>query len=709
VSFVLPDRFPLDPPEENAAALAEAIEGVSGAAFRLGLLDVHLAGPAALAPGWLGRDAAAAAAQIAAVVGLARDVHGALTQALDRLEQHADLLDAVRARIAALRRQQEEDFDAAAARLAALVSSASLPAPPGEPAPIVALRGELAAAEAARRHEHGALLAEVRSDAVDTAHALAAATAVVGGNGRRGEGSRVIAHLAAALPGWGDGELAARGAELARRLLGPGTPDEFAAWARDAEPYAGTSAFADALLATIGPEMFRAMLDVIYLNDLGAQDALPRLLARALGAAGPGDLEGDPVAAVLGGRYVDPDDVTRQSDARAVALGVLLAADARSGFPGVPLPTVAAWGRQVLDREARLRRGADPYAEALWRGGLPGKHREEPVAWVLRVLSQGNDSSACAALLADRSAWKALLGRPAASYLDGGYDLRQVVALAGAAHGPAGETAVRSGLEALGTGLSDGDPDHWPADRGTAASVAFSLAEGVAAHVTVATGGINVAGVGGTLDAMPDAALRGLGVIALDPSGSAVIQQALGTWALAQTTAGDPLAAAAVVGGFVAVRQYGQRLAYALHGFEQRDDALARKSLFDWTVGLLQFAPGPVGAAAVVLTPLVAHVVGADGTWDNGRDTGLTFGPEDSAAAALVQLGGPEGSTGEAIGQEARRSFVLTTCVLGLPLPPDSPEWDVMQALIDSVPFPDKRAIWDGAEAIFAKAHRAAG
>lgn len=692
MSAVLPDRFPLDPPEEDAVALAEAIQDVSGAAFRLGLLDVHLAGPAAVAPGWLGRDAAAAAAQITAVVGLARDVHGALTEALERLKRHADLLDAVRAQIAVLRRQQEEDFDAAAARLATLVTSTPLPAPAGEPAPIVALRDELAAAEAARRHEHATLLADVRSDAVDTARTLAAATAVVGGNGRRGEESRVIAHLTAALPGWGDGELAARGADLARAVLDLPTLRGVEAPVRDVAALASSPAFAGALLTVLGPSGVRRLLYLLGADGLAPDDPWTVLLATALGAARSNGSAADPVREVLAAAYVGRDG---DDDAVAVGMGSVLAASAALGPRGVPIGTVAEWGRQVLLRENAVRNGSPSAYRAVDRAGGRWFGLVDPVGEVLRILARADDPGAAAVLLSDAGAWGALLGRPLPTYAENGADLRAVVEQALDAAGPDGDAATYAGLQALGAGLSGGDPAGWSAHRTTAEAVTASLAAAVGRRPSLVADVALATGDARCLDAAQDTALRGLGYLSIDPGASVVLGGALAGWAAHQpVTAALPHervpVVAFAVGSLVAVREYGQRLAYALHGVQMQDEAEARASNWTWAINVLTAPIGGrylgIGQAAIAaVAPFAAQLFDSDGSWDNGPDTGLVWTRADATHAAELQLRSLDPLAAAA---GAGTGYDRTSQVLGLPLPPRPPRWSWQRALVEGAPLP---------------------
>ena len=98
-------------------------------------------------------------------------------------------------------------------------------------AEVRAIVQEIEAGEASRRRRHTALLEELQDDAAATARVLADSCAVVGGRGRPGDASRVVAYLAAQLPGWGDLELARRGRAPAGRLTG-GTPEEKSATRR---------------------------------------------------------------------------------------------------------------------------------------------------------------------------------------------------------------------------------------------------------------------------------------------------------------------------------------------------------------------------------------------------------------------------------------------------------------------------------------------
>jgi hypothetical protein len=699
VNAVLPEPVALAQPDEDPAALADAVSALTGAGFQLGLLDVHLAGPAASAPGWLGDDAAEAAAQVGAVAAVVRDCHGALTTAADRLRRHAELLDETRRQVAALVARQDDDRAAAAARLGSLLGHPAAPWETGR-TPVAAVGDEVRAADAARARVHAALLDELRADAVATARVLTGCMRAVGGVGHPGDAGRVVAQLAVELPGWGDGELSARGAALAQALLWPESPEEMERRAGAAQPYAGTAAFADALLTVLRAAGLRSVLGALPKADLGTGSTTAAVLAQALGAARRSGGAIDPVGEVLDAGYVDPRAPGTEDDLVAVGMAAVLVAAAHAAG-SMPLDTVARWGGQVLRREQALRDAGAELSRAVDRVGpeyapVPAA---DPVTMVLDLLAGGTDPAPAAALLHDRTVWTALLNRTWPVSFGGAAPLLDLVAAAAADPGSAGDAAMRAGLEVLGTGLADGDPDHWPIDPVVAAAVSLPLARGVAAHVDVAVDLLAGAGRGEPLSDMADAALRGLGYVSVDPGGTAVMQDALRRWASGRPVRVgaledgvlDPVVAAR--GSVVAVRAYGQRLAYALHGFAERDAAVAGTTVYNWTIGLaLNHLPGAYGEVAGLVSPFVAHWLHADGTWDNGRNDGLTFGADDAAAVAGVEVS-PEQLSGSvtALSEQARAAFAGASDRLGLPLPPTSPEWSALEAVFDGLPIPDLR------------------
>lgn len=691
MSAVLPDPPELELPDENPHALDDAVTAIAGAAFQLGVLGAHLEGPAATAPGWLGDDAAAAAAQVGAVAGVARDAHQALDTATGRLRRHADLLETTRRAIARLRSEQQEEYAAAAARLADVLLHPAVPTAPQHPAAVVVLGDELRTANAARQRRHGALLAELRADAVDTARVLVAAAAAVGGTGRPGDGVRVFTTLAGRLPGWGDGELSARAAELARELLGPGTREELESRAAAALPYAGTEAFADALLRVLGPDGLRLLVYALPVQGLGADSATARLLALALGGARRTGAVVDPVGEVLDATYVHERTPGIDDDLVALGLATVLAAAAPTGPGAISAATASRWGGQVMRRE-QWWRSITPAADgARDRAGAGYATAPDPVDEVIRFLGAAGDPAAAAAVVPDVPSWDLLVKRPELAVSDS-QALSRFVELVGEHPGPDGDAAVRAGLDALAAGMADEDPNHWQVARQMADVVSFPLAAGLAKHPDVLSG-VLLAATDGTQSTTDRAALRALGYVSLDPGATSTLDASIAGWAREHANVVDSssvLVAPQAVGSFVAVRQYGQRLAYALHGFEVRDAAKAAEKFWNLTVGLLvNLAPGKGGVVGGILEPFAAHVLGYDGTWDNGQDTGLVFDPGEAAAVAEVELGGgPGGATG-ALGATAAGGFLRAGGILGMPLPPTSPEWIWWQALIDAIPGPE--------------------
>jgi hypothetical protein len=412
---------------------------------------------------------------------------------------------------------------------------------------------------------------------------------------------------------------------------------------------------------------------------------------------------------VLRGRLVDPGDPSQRADLAAVGMGELLSlAAVRPG--GVPAGLVAAWGGQVLAREAALLARSPGNASsagrvgAVWSGGAP-----DPVRTVVHLLVQNGDAGGAAALLSSSAAWSVLLAR---AWQDAGTDLRRLLVLAGAPGGELGDAAVRAGLEALGAGLSSGDASHWRVDRTTVSSVAPVLAGNLAGHPAV-TITVLQAGAAGSISAAQVAALRGLGYLTLVPEVAPAVDGSVRDWA--QDRAGDAgatsglAAVTAVLGAHVAVREYGQRLAYALHGVDAQAAAAERTRAAD-TIGLLlTFAGGQVGTVLGLAEPFVAHWVGADGTWDNGPDRGVVLTGEDAAVIALgaFRVRGPVHA--QAVLDQAARSFETVTGRVGVPVPPASPGFSYSETLLQglSQTLPGKVDAADGARALEPLALRA--
>ncbi len=102
MTVAMPNPVPLEMPLGDAGALTELARHVAAAAFCHRLLDEQLIGAAASAPGWLGDDAAAAAAQGGAVGALVGEVSSALRPAIGRLDSHAERVLEARRQVAAL-------------------------------------------------------------------------------------------------------------------------------------------------------------------------------------------------------------------------------------------------------------------------------------------------------------------------------------------------------------------------------------------------------------------------------------------------------------------------------------------------------------------------------------------------------------------------------------------------------------------------------
>ena len=349
MTVVMPERIPLDPPPGDTDALDDLVRQVSGAVFCLGVLESSLCDPAGSVPGWVGRDATAAAVRVDAVTAVAREGAGALWTAAGRLAAHRDRLLEARDRIRALVTQQDEDYRAAWGRLAAMpdVVSALRVASPAA----VAVVEDFAAAEAIRRREHVALLEEVAADATATGRVLAECSAVVGGTGRSGDAGRAVAYLAVALPEWGAVELAARGEQLAHGLLGEATAEERDALAAGAGSYAGNSAFARAFLTELGPDGVELLLLTLGSGEYDQDTPIATVLAATLGAAEPTGSAHDPVRDVLQATYVPTGDRYGSADPIAAGMAVVLAAGAVLPTRGPQAETVARWAGQLLRRE----------------------------------------------------------------------------------------------------------------------------------------------------------------------------------------------------------------------------------------------------------------------------------------------------------------------------------------------------------------------
>lgn len=677
----MPDKAPLELPPGDPAAVDDLVRDVEGAGYRLASLGDVLAGPAAAAPGWLGADATAATTQLARVAGIARAAADAVLAARARLTTHGELLRDTRREVTALREEQDEDFRAAWQRLGE-VQNPQLAVMTGAPA-WTGVVAEVEASEARRRRRHRLLLEELADDAAATARALADACRPVGGAGRHGDAGRVLARLAAELPGWGDPELASRGVELAARLMGPLTPSERATLAAEAAAYAGSPAFATTLVRGLGAEGVEGLLRALGSDPVeAADDPVAGLLASALGAAEPGDHPRDGVTAALDATYVRADDVG--ADTVAIGMAAVLVAGERSGGPRTG--TVAEWARQLLLRERNLGTPAGMTVTGWGRRGEAG----DPAAVAVGTLARSGDAGAAAALLGDGKVWEAALSR---FWGDDGAALGEVVRLAGSDAGVAGDRAVRAGLETVGAGLVAGDPDDRRLDRSVVEGVARDLAVAAAAHVDVVAGALSSVATEDGGEDVGDV-LKGLGHVTVDRQAAATVEQALAAWATTQpqdldgSSRSDPLPAVAVPAAYLAVQEYGQRLTHAMDGFEIQDEAEDEAALWDWTAGavldVVGFVPGtPFGLAADLVGAYGPLVLGVDGSYEVGTDRGLRFTADDAAAQALASLPPDMAARGPAVEAQAAASFRRTAAALGVPEAPESVERDWGAATVE--------------------------
>jgi hypothetical protein len=677
MTVVMPSPVPLPMPPGDAEAVADVVREVAGAAFWLALLGDRLAGPAASAPGWLGDDASAAATQVGRVAALAREATAAVLTVAGRLSTHAECLRDARRRIEELRAEQEADFRAAWRQLGRIENFQVLAATDSPEA--FAIVEDVEAAEATRRRRHAALVEEVEDDAAATARVLADGCAVVGGRGRSGDADRVVAYLAAELPGWGDLELARRGRAAAEAITGgPVTPEEMEAAARSALTYAGAAPFADALLSGLGVDGVEWLLRSLGHNTLGPASDVARMLAAAFGGAAANGVPKGPVLAVLRGTYVRADDRYGTSGAVVAGMATVLAAGRSLPSGGLSTPTVAHWARQMLlwEDEQGLRAGVVPVD---W-----GPELGDPAALALGILAERGEPGPSADLLADARVWEALLRR---AWLDGGVALGEVVTHAGQEPGAAGGRAVRTGLAVIGSGLFAGDPSEWTVNRRTVVAIAPALGSGVAAHVDVVTTPLSAAADAEVDDRSGDV-LRGLGYLTVDRDTAAVVERALSDWVVGRpVTPGETASPLVVVpSGYLAVQEYGQRLAHALHSYEQQEEAELSQVWWDFTVGLaVNFVPGPGGIVAGIVEGYAAILVGADGTFEVGPDRGLDFDRQDAVDEVLATLPADQRDATGLVVRQSRAAFDGVAQALGSPKPSTSPETDWLEPLLDGM------------------------
>jgi hypothetical protein len=666
----MPKPIPLEMPSGDADAIADVARDIRAAARCLAAVDARISGSAAEARGWLGEDASAAAGQVTEVSSLVRAAHDAVTPAAERLAEHAERLLETRSQVTALRHEQDEQFREAHRRWGTL-PDLQLQLMIGGPA-VRAIVHDVETGEASRRRRHTALLEEIEDDAAATGRVLVGSCAVVGGRGGPGDGSVVVAFLAAQLPGWGDRELARLGRALAGELTA-GTYVEKAGAASAAAAFTGSTAFANALLAALGEEGVAYVLGGLGGNKFERGDSVARTLAAAFGAAVAGGGADDRVGSVLDAEYVHAEDDFGLAGTVATGLAMVLAAGRSTPSGGVGTRTVAGWGRQLLrwENEQRERIGT---RSAGW-----AREVGDPTGLAISILAERADPEVSAALLDDPAVWGAALHRV---FDDGGAALGEVMAQAGREPGERGDRVVRMGLATAGAGLAGDDPGGWTVNRSTLAGVAPGLGDAVSAHVGVAVDALQV-GVDGQLRGDQADVLAGLGYVTLDRGAAAVIQQALSAWAQVRPEALDgtgpeaPLPAIAVVSAFVAVQEFAQRTDHAMDALEDRAEAEAKQFLWQHSIHLLpEVLPCFIGIGAGLLEGYGSIALDTDGTWHDRADSGLVFGRADAAALARAALAPQEVSEIRALVQQARAAFDRTAAVLTVRRAPTSPKAD---------------------------------
>jgi hypothetical protein len=248
-------------------------------------------------------------------------------------------------------------------------------------------------------------------------------------------------------------------------------------------------------------------------------------------------------------------------------------------------------------------------------------------------------------------------------------------------------------LEVIGGGLFEGSPREWDVSRPTVAAVSPEIGRAVASRIEVAVSLLGV-GIDGRLGEREEG-LRGLGYVSVDRTAAAAIETALldGSPNLPSTVVDggslSPLPTVAVPAAYLAVQEYGHRLAHALDGFEAKQRAENNALLWDWTFGLptsvaSEFTrrTGP-GLALGLGIDYLAIGVGADGTWDNPADEGLRFTRADAVdqlrTRAALRI------DADALARQAEAAFDRTATALGIPAPPRSPDVDLMAPIRDAV------------------------
>ncbi|GHE10958.1 hypothetical protein [Klenkia taihuensis] len=633
MSTVLPPPVPLPDPEGDPHALAAAVDGLAAAGFVLGVLEAHLAGPATQAPGWLGADAAAAAAEVGATRQVVGAVHDAVTAALGAVAGHREAVVAARARIVVLRDRQAADLDRAELRLATLVDPAAQVSSVTEDPAAAALVADVVAADAARAAEHAALLASVGEDAAVAAAALGAAAADLGVGPSRGGASTadgVRLHLAVLLPAYGAAVRSALGTDVAVALTGAAGTDEVA---RVLDEHAGLLAdplVAGALVERLGAPGLQQVLLLAGPDDRVAGGLAVAFTAAASSATrAPGLL-----SAVLD--PLDPDGVPDQV---ALGMGAVVAAGGGAALAAGWLPSLLAREREqglsAADRVAS--RATDPVAVVV--GALVGSRRSELAAGAL-------DTPA---------AWTALLSRP---WADGGAALADLVGLA--ARDAAAPVVATAALLSAGAPFVPGGDHVVTALPATWARVAPELAAVVAAHPDLVVARLLDPAAPGAV-----AVLAGATALLAERAAARVVVPAL-EGAVATLPAG--LDVTVLVGALTAVRDQAATVAHLVG--TARADAAAVDEQFLRKEAELVFSLLP-GTVPLVAGPVVDTVLGAVGFGVTDRPAAPLLRGAPGAVADATRLVGAPGGAGLAYEQVLRALRLPAPLPVSAVAPPD--------------------------------------
>ncbi len=633
MSTVLPAPVPLPDPDGDPHALAAATDGLAATGFVLGVLQAHLAGPAAQAPGWLGADSAAAAAEVGATRQVVGAVHEAVSTALGRLAAHRETVAAARARVAVLRDRQSAAFADAQLRLATLVDPAAQVSSVTEDPVAAALVAGVAADDADRAVEHAALLGAVAEDAVAAAAVLSAAAAGLGaghalGGGPATDGVRL--HLALLLPAHGAAVRADLGAGVAAELAGATSTDQVRAVLEEHAGLLADPLVAGALVEQLGRAGLQQVL-VLAGADQGVAGglAVPFSVAASSATRAPGLL-----SAVLD--PLDPDGVPDQV---ALGMGAVVAA-------GGGALLASGWLPSLLAREREQRQRAEDR--------VPGP-AADPVAVVVGALVSSGRPEVAAGALDTPAAWSALLAR---TWSDDGAALADLVALA--ARDGSAPVVATAALVSAGAPFVPGGDHVVTALPATWARVAPELAAVVAAHPELLAGRLLDPAAPGAVGVLAGAAA----LLAEAPAAAVVVPAVEGM------VAGLPPGAdgAVLVGALAAVRDQGATVAHLVGS--ARADAVAVDEQFLRKEAELVFSLVP-GATPMVAGAAVDTGLGAVGTGVPDRPAAPLLPGTAGALAAATRLVGRPGGAGLAYEQVLRALRLPPPLPVTAVAPPD--------------------------------------